>query len=109
VEPILLDARWRNICTTSAYRLFRLVEGATGLTGRADLHAAAAQPAYFGLPVKGCAETSVLPPAAESDGPGHHLFLAHPHAQSAKDTVLMLLPESLLPHIVSGSNILDSL
>ncbi len=38
---------------------------------------------------------------------GHHLFFAHAHAEAAENTVLVFLPEALLPHIMRGCQILN--
>jgi len=109
VKLFLLDAGWTEVRTASADCSFRLRKGTAGLTGGADLHAASAEPADVGADIKGCSDASVLTTAAKTDGSGHHLFFAHAHAQPAKNTVLMLLPEALPPHIKAGRYVLNLL
>ena len=84
-----------EVGAAAANGLLGLGVGAAELAGRADVDAAAAQPADLRLGVERRADAPLLAPAAEADGLGHHLFLAHPHAPAAQDAVLVLLPEPL--------------
>ena len=55
---------------------------------------------FIGIDIKGSANGAVLPPAAEADGFGHHLLLAHAYAKPAEYAVIMFLFKSLLPYFM---------
>jgi hypothetical protein len=97
VKSFLFKTGRTQIRTGAADGFFRLVVCASELTGRANVNTATAQTADIRLDVKRCSNAPVLASTAKTDGLGHHLFLTHPHAQAAQDTVLMLLSEPLLP------------
>jgi hypothetical protein len=109
IELFFLDAGRRQICAGPADSLLRLIVCASKLTGRTDVHTTATQSANIRFSVKRRPNAPLLASVAKAYGLGHHLFLAHPHAQSAKNAVLMLLPEALLANTMGGSEVLNRL
>jgi hypothetical protein len=107
VKHLLLDAGRTDILATATNRLFWSGVGTSKLTGGTDIETPPTLTANFRVLVKGRSQTSLFPAASKTDGVGCHLFLAHPHAASAEDTVFMLLPEALLVDRMGGSQILD--
>jgi len=98
-----------QVCAAPAYGFIRLVVGASESTGRADIDAPAAQTADLRFGIKGCVNAPFFASSVETDGLGHHLFLAHADAQSAEDTILMFLAEPHLPYLVCRGQVLDNL
>jgi hypothetical protein len=109
IEFFLLNARGAKVRTSSADGLLRLGIGASESARRTNIDATSTQPAGIRFDVKGSANGAILTSAPEPNRLGNHLLLAHPHAQSAKDAVLVLLMESLLVNTVFRSEILQHL
>jgi hypothetical protein len=109
VELIHIDARGTEIGAAATDRILRIRVGTPEFAGWTYLHTGAAQPTNVRFDVEGSADTAVFASPAESDGLGHHLFLAHAHAPTAEDAVLVLLTKPLLPHVVRRREVLNRL
>jgi hypothetical protein len=109
MELLFLNTGLAEILAAAADRFAGFAKGAAQLAGRADIAAASTLAANIGFPVEGSSDAPLFTPSPKSDGFRHHLFRAHPDTQSAPDTVLVFLTETLLVHSVGRSQVLYGL
>gem|GEM_PF-4642584 len=100
VEWFFFHTGRAQIGTPTANGLFRFSVRTSELAGRTYINTAATQATDFRFDVKGCTDTALFAPSAETDGFSHHLFLTHPDAKPTEDAVLKLLFKTLLTHVV---------
>jgi hypothetical protein len=77
VELLFLNAGRGEIGATATDGFVRLGKSASKLACRAHIDASPTQPAFLGLQVERCPDTSALAPASKADCLGHHLLFAH--------------------------------